>query len=232
MSVEAVSRPFLFSPWHLAFLGAIAGSGALVTLIARRRPALRHPLRRGLGGSIAAVELLWYVYAIRQGWFQPPEGLPLHLCDLTLWLTVLALWTLRQRAFELAYFWGLVGTSMALLTPDLPGGALSYPVCQFFLSHGLVIVAILFLAGSGLMAPRPRTFWMAYRFLLGYVGVLLAFNAIFGTNYMYLLKKPAHPSLLDWMGSWPLYIAVAAAAALGLFAALERLAGRLNRESE
>jgi uncharacterized membrane protein YwaF len=38
---------------------------------------------------------------------------------------------------------------------------------------------------------------------------------------MYLLRKPAVATPLDWMGPWPFYIGVAAAVALVLFHVLD-----------
>lgn len=38
---------------------------------------------------------------------------------------------------------------------------------------------------------------------------VLAFNAAFGTNDMYRMRKPSQPSLLDCFGPWPLFILTA-----------------------
>ena len=72
---------------------------------------------------------------------------------------------------------------------------------KFFLSHGCTIVGVIFLA-VGLRRPICfksvlRVFWITNIYGL----FVLGFNRVFGTNYMYLLHKPAHPSLLDYAGS-------------------------------
>jgi hypothetical integral membrane protein (TIGR02206 family) len=145
--------------------------------------------------------------------FRFPEGLPLELCDLTLWLTVVSALTLRPAPFEFAWLAGLGGSLMAVLTPDLWAPPLSYPTIYFFLAHGGVIASLLFLVWSGLARPRPGCVWRALCLLNVYAALIGIFNAMFHTNYMYLCRKPSSASLLDLFGPWPFYIAAGEATA-------------------
>jgi uncharacterized membrane protein YwaF len=50
-----------------------------------------------------------------------------------------------------------------------------------------------------------------------YAAAIAAFDTVFRTNYFYLCRKPVNPSLLDYMGPWPLYILTGEAVAVLLF---------------
>ncbi|MER7014155.1 hypothetical protein ABT324_22265 [Saccharopolyspora sp. NPDC000359] len=53
------------------------------------------------------------------------------------------------------------------------------------------------------------------------VGVAaLAFNSWTGTNYGFVNRKPDNPSLLNLMGGWPWYLAVAAVVGMVAWALL------------
>ncbi|MCI0366299.1 MAG: TIGR02206 family membrane protein, partial [Phycisphaerales bacterium] len=107
-----------------------------------------------------------------------------------------------------------------LLTPDLWEPFPSFSTVQFFIAHGLVVVAVLFLTWTGQMRPRPGSVLRAMLAVNVFAGAVGSFNLIFGTNYMYLRRKPENPSLLDIMGPWPWYILSAQAIALALFTLL------------
>jgi len=189
-----------FGTHLLILLAVLALAGALIAL-SRRKAAAGRIVRLSLGGILAADELVWYGYRLHEEGFRFPDALPLELCDLTLWLTVVAAVTLKPDVFEVAYFCGLGGSSMALITPDLWAPFPSYPTIYFFLSHGLVVTTLLMLAGGRLVRLRPGAVWRAFAVLNAFAALVGIFDAVFKTNYMYLCRKPVSSSLLDYFGS-------------------------------
>jgi len=199
----------LFGAVHLSILAAIP----LFAWLARRYS----PARRFLGCFLAVNELVWYAYRYSQEGNRFPEGLPLQLCDVTLWLAVAALFTLNRTCFEFAWYAGVAGSGMAVLTPDLWAPCPSYPTIYFFLAHGGMIAGLLMLVWGGYIRPAPGSVWRALLMLNAYAVAVGIFNAIFHTNYVYLCRKPASASALDWFGPWPWYLLVGEAAAALLF---------------
>lgn len=159
----------------------------------------------------------WYAYLAVLGQQIFPGKLPLELCDVTYFLIALVLLTRSRALFDVAYYWALAGSTMALLTPNLLGYFPSISTVQFFLWHGLEVSAVLYVIWSGEMRPRGGSIlraMIALNLLAVFNG---AFDAVFKTDYMYLGAKPQNVSLLSYMGPWPWYILIAEPAAVTLF---------------
>lgn len=212
--------PAVTSPAHLAIVVAVPALAAALSAIARARPPAAGPIRAGLAAVIAANELAWYAHVVRRGWLSFPHGLPLDLCDVVVWLAVWALLRPTPAVRDLVWYLGVAGSGMAVLTPDVGAPFPSYAAAAFFVGHGMVVVAALFLVASGAHRPRPGSWWRVFLWTNAYAAGVAAFDAAFGANYMYLREKPASATLLDWLGPWPWYVLAAEPVALALLALL------------
>ena len=206
----------MFGRVHLSLLLGIAAAAALLSALCRRGRISGRTVRLALGFGLAGNELMWWVFRYSH------EGLhiwnlPLQLCDLTVWAAVLACLQPVAWIVEFAYLAGMAGAGMALLTPDLWSPWPSYPAIYFFVAHGGIVVAAAVLVFGGAAHPGIRPPWLAFGLLVAYAAAIGGFDAITGTNYMYLCRKPRNASLLDAFGPWPIYLAGGVASALALF---------------
>ena len=207
----------LFGPVHLAILCAVPALAGLLSYAQRRFPASGKFIRFGLAVTLLIDTAVFYAWQLKSHNLTFPDHLPLELCDASLALTILSLFLLRPLLFDLAYYWALAGASMAMLTPNLWEPFPSFGTVQFFVAHGLTVAGVLYLLWSGQARPRP---WSVARAIIG-VNIFAAFvgpfDYFYKTNYFYLRSKPANPSLLDFLGPWPVYIAGAELVTLVLF---------------
>lgn len=206
----------LFGGVHLAILAAAAVATAGLAFAVRLRPQLAAPLRLALGGALVVNELLWWGFRYsREGLHK--GNLPLQLCDATLWTTALACLTLKRPLVEFAYYVGIAGAGMAILTPDLWSPWPTYPAIYFFIAHIGIVAGAAMLVWGRIAPLEPGSAWRAFGLLAGYAAFAGAVNTVAGTNYMYLCRKPDSASLLDAMGPWPVYLAGGAAVAIAAF---------------
>jgi len=206
----------MFGPAHLAILCTVPAVAALLALAYRNRLPGRKAIRFALAFLLFAASASYYGYFAATGARMFPDHVPLELCDASLWLVIAALLTLKPAIFDIAYYWAIAGATQSLLTPNLvkPTPFLSI---QFFVDHGSIVCATLYLIWSGQASPRHGSVMRSLIAANIYAVFVGTFDFFFKTDYMFLRNKPPTPSLLDLLGPWPWYILVGEFVALGLF---------------
>jgi hypothetical integral membrane protein (TIGR02206 family) len=198
-----------YSPAHLTVIFLTIALPFVLAAIVRRG---KSPLvERSIVFSLSIVLVLNYaaymMFVRRLGGVSWQHALPLQLCDWGMVVVIVAMLSGNQRWFEVAYFWGLGGTLQAVLTPNLPFGFPDFRFFNFFISHGGIIVGVIFLMLVHRYRPYPmsilRTFlWSELYFVITFVA-----DALTGYNYGFLLHKPEAFSILDFLSdSRPLYL--------------------------
>lgn len=211
--------PFdLFGPVHLATIGALAAVGICLIragLAADERG--RRRLRLSLGLTILVLLLARHVWKAAMGLWTVQNDIPLHLCSAMAWVTIYGLWTRHPRALRLMYFLGVAGAVQALLTPDAEFGVMHFTFFESAGSHGTVVIAGAWAVIVDGYRPTARDPWIALGLLNLYAAIVFPINRLLGSNYLYLIEKPAGPTILDFFPGWPWYILLIEPVAIGLF---------------
>jgi hypothetical integral membrane protein (TIGR02206 family) len=219
-----------FSAPHLAALAVLAIFGAGSVYLARRA---RRPVviayARGLAVLIAAGWAGEYLADVLNGIWSVRYDLPLQLTDAVSVTAAIALWTRRQLAIELTFFWSLSASLQAILTPDLGRSFPSIYYFTYFDYHiGAVVAGCMLVFGWG-RYPRPRAAWRIFAATLAFAAVSETADLITGGNYMYLRARPEHNSLLSVMGPWPWYLVGAGLVGLAMLLVLQWIADAVGR---
>jgi len=216
------TSPLDLTTEHLAALTAVTAATAALCVAGRRWSGRRVALAAvALGLLTVASEAMWIGWLVAERQWTPAIGLPLHICDSAALLAAAALWTRRRALVELPWFWAMAGTLQALLTPDLPQAFPDILWFQYYLAHGGIVAAALFLVVGLRIAPGRTAAIRAAALTLAYAAAVGAVDVVTGGNYLYLRRPPLSPTLLDVMGPWPVYLLSATALGLVLFALLQ-----------
>ena len=197
----------LFSAEHL---GGVAGTVAAttgLTAAARLRPgAWITVVARALAIVIALTEPSYWVQEVIHGTWSARYDLPLQLSNASEFVAAAALWWRTPFLVELTYFWGLGAVLQALATPDFPEHFPDPAYFRFYLAHGGVLLAAVFLTVGLRIRPRPGAPVRVFLATIVFTAVVGLADIVTGGNYMYLRLKPVAGSLLNFMGPWPWYI--------------------------
>ena len=217
MSPEALPRFVAYGAAHVGALVLTGLAAAGLVRLVRRCPETGAGVRYSLFAAIVLLLAFELTIGAREGWLTWRTLLPLHLCDAAMVLALLTLAWPRPAGAELLYFWAAAGSTLAMLTPDLPWGFPRWEFVVFFGLHGLVLIAAAVLVFGIGLRPRRGAPLRAFLATAALAAVAGAVNALLDTNFMFLRTKPLAATPLDWMGPWPVYIGVGAVVAFVVF---------------
>lgn len=212
-SFEAFGTP------HLVMLGIAVAGPVPVALLGRR---LRDDGGRA-AGRIFCLVLVGFLLPLQildhtPSRFELHTSLPVQLCDLAAIAAAVGLWTQRRIPVALTYFWGILLTPQALLTPALASGFPTPTFFTFFGMHILIVWAAVFLVFGLGLSPTWRDLRASITITALWMVAVFGLNLMLGTNYGFVNRKPTTASILDYLGPWPLYLVVEIVLVAGLWA--------------
>ena len=74
------------------------------------------------------------------------------------------------------------------------------------ISHGAIVTAAVWMTVVEGLRPYPQSIKRVAGIGLAYMAFVGLINALIGSNYLFIARKPATASLIDVMPAWPWYI--------------------------
>ena len=211
----------LFGTVHLITITVIIAVSILLPRFYKDKPInQKSTMNKVIAGVIALHVIIspykdLYLLANPYDW---RETLPLHMCDLS---EIFLIWFLLggpKILYLCAFFWGLGGASMAILTPDISHHDLDY--IFFMIGHGMIIVGIMYATVA--LGNRPyvndilKVSAITAFILLPIVYII---NILLGepANFWYLIAKPGGASLMDMFPDPPYHLLYTTPIAIAVF---------------
>jgi hypothetical integral membrane protein (TIGR02206 family) len=144
-------------------------------------------------------------------------ALPLHICDLGMFMAPCELLLRWRWLRDMAYFWGLGLSSISFIYPDLHFGPRTFQFWIFWAGHAATVgPAIYDITGRG-FRPNWRDWWFAVKFSLAYTLIIFPVDWIFHLNYGYIgATYKGQRSPVDSLGPWPARVPLMFVMAVGV----------------
>ncbi len=216
------ASPFiLFGNVHLVTIAIIILVAVLLPLVCKNQSTSNKSLISKIIAFIILSHVIISPYKdlyLLQNPYNWKEILPIHMCDLSEIFLAAFLLGGPKILYKCAFFWGLAGASMAIITPDIPVIDLDYAF--FMIGHGMIVIGIMYATislGNRPYAKDILTVSAITAFVL--LPIVYLINLILGepANYWYLIAKPAGASLMDAFPEPPLHLLITTPLAIAMF---------------
>ncbi|MCM3709677.1 YwaF family protein [Sporosarcina luteola] len=217
------SQFVMFSFVHLSVLSLIA---IMVILLYMQRKRLQENVQglkmaeRYFALSLLAMDISYHIWLISTGRWGLDDSLPLELCSISLFVSIVLLLTGNRHLIDFVIFAGIGGALQAMATPVLDKDFPHFRFFHFFYTHAGIIVTGLYFVWVKGYEPTFKGVMKTMLIINTIVPFILAVNWLFDGNYMFLRMKPHNGSLLDFLGPYPWYILSLEAVAFIIFSVI------------
>ena len=159
----------------------------------------------GLAFIMISLDLSEDLVRVFTGFYSIRKDLPLQLCSIGVYLAAFTLVSRKKIFFDLIFYWGFVGATNAILTPD--GNLFELRIFFFYSQayHAALIFAVLWMMIKYDMRMEYKSIFQVVLYTNAIVGIITFINIVLDSNYMFLRQIPNSVSPF-LMGEWPVYI--------------------------
>ncbi len=198
----------MFSLSHFVILSIFILFTVVIFLGRKKIMNSRKWRRTELGVAISLIlfEITNQIWMYVNGIWKAGRSMPLELCNISLILCIILLFTRKKLVLELLFFIAILGVSQAIFTPALTYDFPHFRFFHFFYTHMVVVWVTLYFTCAKGYYPSFRTAIKLTVFINLLLPIILFVNKQSNGNYWFLRHKPESPSLFDILGPYPWYV--------------------------
>ena len=216
------ASPFiLFGNIHIITMLVILAVSILLPMIYKNKSEVQKSLMTKMIAYIVIAHVVISPYKdlfLLENPYNWREVLPFHMCDLS---EIFLAWFLLggpKILYKCAFFWGIGGATMAIITPDISHHDLDYAF--FMIGHGMIVIGIMY--ATVVLNNRPYAKDILTVSLITacvLLPITYTINLLLGepANFWYLMAKPAGASLMDAFPEPPYHLLVLTPLAIATF---------------
>lgn len=216
------ASPFiLFGNIHIITMLVILAVSILLPMIYKNKSEVQKSLMTKMIAYIVIAHVVISPYKdlfLLENPYNWREVLPFHMCDLS---EIFLAWFLLggpKILYKCAFFWGIGGATMAIITPDISHHDLDYAF--FMIGHGMIVIGIMYATVALNNRPYAKDI-LTVSLITACVLLPITYiiNLLLGepANFWYLMAKPAGASLMDAFPEPPYHLLVLTPLAIATF---------------
>ena len=135
-------------------------------------------------------------------------GLPLHLCDFSCAAVILYFITKRREFFLFAFFAGISGAGMAILTPDVLYAFPHIDYLRHMIGHSMILLGVTYAMIIDNQRPQLKDVHRVLFVLTIILLLMYPINNFLGSpaNYWYVIDKPPGLNVTNLMRETPYHM--------------------------